>query len=83
MPISLATVSGKQTGGFAQEMLSLLKLSSAWVRMLADSIIITSDLLYVASRALAVVTDKEEVLAYSLPHLEFITRFKLLPLDRG
>ncbi|RXW24028.1 hypothetical protein EST38_g1807 [Candolleomyces aberdarensis] len=36
-----------------------------------------------ASRALAVVTDKEEVFAYSLPHLEFITRFKLLPLDRG
>ncbi|KAJ2931894.1 hypothetical protein H1R20_g5200, partial [Candolleomyces eurysporus] len=36
-----------------------------------------------ASRALAVVTDKEEVFAYSLPHLELITRFKLLPLDRG
>ncbi|KAJ2914768.1 hypothetical protein MD484_g5636, partial [Candolleomyces efflorescens] len=36
-----------------------------------------------ASRALAVVTDKEEVLTYSLPHLELITRFKQLPLDGG
>lgn len=36
-----------------------------------------------SSRALVVITDKEEALAFSLPHLESITRFKLLPLDPG
>ncbi|KAF6766707.1 lethal giant larvae like, C-terminal-domain-containing protein [Ephemerocybe angulata] len=36
-----------------------------------------------ASRALVVVTDKEETLAYSLPWLELITRFPVLPLERG
>jgi hypothetical protein len=79
----MATVSGKPTGGFAQEMLSLLRLSSAWVRTLQlhhDNVSLLFD---VASRALAVVTDKEEVLTYSLPHLELITRFKQLPLDGG
>lgn len=42
---------------------------------------LTRDIL--ASRALVVITDKEEALAFSLPHLESITRFKLLPLDPG
>ena len=81
MPVSRAIGLERRTGGLGQETPWLPRWSNAWVGCTNPDSGRELTIELLASRALVVVTDKEEVLAYTLPRLELITRFKLLPLD--